>query len=142
MRVTDTSGASATDAVTIFVGAPAQPTTLTFSPLADARVDEATPETNFGTSIRLQATASLPRRESYLRFNLSGISGPVLSAKLRLSATTDGTKDGPALFRAGDSWSESGLTWAEPARPRRPTRWPTWAQSRSGRSPSTTHGRS
>jgi glucose/arabinose dehydrogenase/PKD repeat protein len=112
LRVTDTFGASATNAVTIYVGAPAQATTVTFSPLADARVDEATPETNFGTSSRLQATASLPRRESYLRFNLSGISGPVLGAKLRLSATTDGTKDGPALFRAGDSWSESGLTWA------------------------------
>ena len=38
--------------------------------------------------------------------------GPVLSAKLRLSSTTDGTKDGPALFRAGDAWTESGLTWA------------------------------
>ena len=112
LRVTDTFGASATSAVTIFAGGPAQPTTLTFFPIADARADEATPEANFGTSIRLQATGSLPRRESYLRFNLAGISGPILSAKLRLSATTDGTKDGPALFRAGDSWSESGLTWA------------------------------
>jgi PKD repeat protein/glucose/arabinose dehydrogenase len=112
LRVTDTSGASDTDTVTIFAEGPAQPTTLTFFPLADARVEEANPDTNFGTSARLQATASIPRRESYLRFRVTGISGPVLSARLRLTSTTDGTKDGPALFRTSDSWSENILTWA------------------------------
>ncbi len=112
LRVTDTSGATAIDAITIFAGGPAQPTTLTFFPVADARVDEASPETNFGTSTRLQATGSVPRRESYLRFNPAGINGRILSAKLRLSSTTDGTKDGPALHRADSSWSESALTWS------------------------------
>ncbi len=112
LRVTDMFGASATDAITIFAGGPAQPTTLTFFPLADARVDEGSPDTNFGTSTRLQATGSVPRRESYLRFRPVGISGRVISASLRLTSTTDGTKDGPALFRAGDSWDESALTWS------------------------------
>ena len=69
----------------------------------------------------LQATGSVPRRESYLRFQLAGINGRVVSAKLRLTSTTDGTKDGPALFRAGDSWSESALTWSNrPARDAQP----------------------
>ena len=68
-------GDSATDSLTIHVGEPAQLTTLTFSPSADARVEEANPATNFGTSIKLQATASMPSRESYLRFQLAGHHG-------------------------------------------------------------------
>ena len=51
-------------------------------------------------------------RESYLRFQLAGIGGRVVSAKLRLTATADGTLDGPALYSAGTAWTETGLTWA------------------------------
>jgi glucose/arabinose dehydrogenase/PKD repeat protein len=117
LRVTDTSGASATDTLTIHVSPPAETATLTFPSVADARVEEANPFTNFGTSIRLQATASIPARESYLRFQPAGITGPVVSAKLRLTSTTDGTKDGPALYAAGGGWTETGLTWStRPAR--------------------------
>ena len=112
LRVTDTSGASATDTVTIHVGAPAETATLSFSPVADARVEEANPLTNFGTSSRLQATSTIPARESYLRFQLAGITGRVVSAKLRLTSTTDGTKDGPALYGTGNAWSETQITWA------------------------------
>ena len=121
LRVTDTSGASATDTITIFAGGPADLRTLTFTPVADARADEGSPETNFGASSKLQATGSVPRRESYLRFQLLGISGPVVSARLRLTSTTDGTKDGPALYRSGGSWSEGELTWANrPSRDEQP----------------------
>ena len=112
LRVTDTSGATGTDSLTINVNEPVELTTLTFSPSADARVEEANPTTNFGSSIKLQATASIPSRESYLRFQLAGITGRVVSAKLRLTSTTDGTKDGPALYSAGDAWTETGLSWA------------------------------
>ena len=117
LRVTDTSGATATDALTIHVSEPPELTTLTFTPVADARVEEANPLTNFGGSSRLQATATVPRRESYLRFQLTGITGRVVGAKLSLTSTTDGTKDGPALHRAAGDWTEAGLMWANrPAR--------------------------
>jgi glucose/arabinose dehydrogenase/chitodextrinase len=112
LRVTDTSGATATDTLTIHVQPPAELTTLTFTPVADARVEEANPATNFGSSSKLQATASVPSRESYLRFQLAGITGRVVSAQLRLTSTTDGTKDGPALFRVGGDWTESAITWS------------------------------
>jgi glucose/arabinose dehydrogenase len=87
-------------------------TTLTFSPVADTRVEDAMPSANFGTSSKLQAGGGLPKRESYLRFDLSGITGPVVNAKLVLTSTTDGTKDGPALYGAGGGWNETELAWS------------------------------
>ena len=29
-----------------------------------------------------------------------------------MTSTTDGTKDGPALYGAGGGWSETGLAWS------------------------------
>ena len=42
--------------------------------------------------------------ESYLRFQVSGITGPIQSAKLRLRAGSNGTVDGPAVFTASNTW--------------------------------------
>jgi len=83
--------------------------TLTFAPSADARVEAALPTTNFGGSGWLGADLS-PRMESYLRFSVSGLTGPVSSAKLRLYAT-DGSSDGPRVYRSAGGWTEGGLTW-------------------------------
>ena len=95
------------------VTTPAAPTTtLTFSPLADARVDQATAAANYGTSNTLQALGGNKLRESYLRFGVAGISGRVVTAKLRLTATADGTTDGPALYTATGAWTEAAVTWA------------------------------
>jgi chitodextrinase len=92
---------------------PAAPlTTVTFTPVADARVEDGMPSANFGTSTKLQAGAGVPKRESYLRFQLAGITGPVVDAKLRMTSTTDGTKDGPALYGAGGGWNETELAWS------------------------------
>ena len=92
---------------------PAAPlTTLTFSPVADTRVEDGMPSSNFGTSIKLQAGGGVPRRESYLRFQTASITGPVVSARLKLTSTTDGTKDGPALYGAGGGWNETELAWS------------------------------
>jgi hypothetical protein len=52
------------------------------------------------------------RSETYLRFTLSGITGTVQAAKLRIHTANDGTSNGPALFGASNTWTESGLTWA------------------------------
>ena len=91
---------------------PAAPlTTLTFSPVADTRVEDGMPNSNFGTSTKLQAGGGVPKRESYLRFQTAGITGPVVSATLRMTSTTDGTKDGPALYGAGGGWNETELAW-------------------------------
>jgi hypothetical protein len=53
---------------------------------------------------------SSPLPESYLRFNVSGISGSLVNAKLRLFAT-NGTSNGPELHTAPNTWDETSITW-------------------------------
>jgi acid phosphatase type 7 len=94
--------------------------TLTFAPQADARVEEASAATNFGTATALRTDGGTdPDVETYLTFNVAAVSGTVRSAKLRLYAFS-GTADGPAVYATTSSWFESGpgsLTWSNrPAR--------------------------
>jgi hypothetical protein len=95
-------------------------TTLSFVVEADARVEEVKPTTNFGTASKLRADAGRdPDIESYLRFSVTGVSGPVLNARLRVYAMS-GTANGPAVYATSNGWVESGsggITWAtRPAR--------------------------
>jgi chitodextrinase len=94
------------------------PTTLNLKPAADARVQEANPTTNYGTSFLRADGGSDPDVESYLRFDVAGPAGRTLqSAKLRLFTTSDGTVNGPAAYSSDNAWSETGITWAN-RRPR------------------------
>jgi hypothetical protein len=86
------------------------PTTLTFSPDADSYVDNTTPNTNFGSSSTLKVDTSPNIRNAYLRFTISGASGTIESAKLRLFSV-DPTNDGPQLFATSNTWTESSITW-------------------------------
>ena len=87
------------------------PETLTFSPEADAYVDEAQPAANFGTSTLLSVDSGAgTTQQSFVRFSVSGISGPVLDAKVRVYAT-NGSTNGPAVYGTSNSWSETGVTW-------------------------------
>ncbi|MDQ3668757.1 MAG: Ig-like domain-containing protein [Actinomycetota bacterium] len=92
-----------------------QTETVTFSAEADARVEELAPTTNYGADPKLSADLS-PNVESYLRFDVAGLDMGVLSAKLRLYAV-NGSSNGPAVYRAGDAWTEAGIVWSnKPAR--------------------------
>jgi myo-inositol-hexaphosphate 3-phosphohydrolase/outer membrane biosynthesis protein TonB len=87
------------------------PVTRTFFPSDDGRVEEAAPTTNYGRDAELRAVASDGRSvESYLRFTVTGLSGSVQSATLRVYATS-GTSDAPAVYRTGTDWREDGITW-------------------------------
>ncbi|MDC0711248.1 DNRLRE domain-containing protein [Stigmatella sp. ncwal1] len=83
--------------------------TRTFAAVADARVEATNSGQNFGTSSTLKADTS-PDYSSYLRFELSGLTGTVRSAKLRLYMT-DASTTGPAVSSTGASWQESTLTF-------------------------------
>ena len=83
----------------------------TYSAEADARVEEAAPDGNFGLSSYVRADGGGdPEVDSYLRFSVTGLSGLVTSAKVRLYATSPSV-DGPSLYAAGDDWSERAVTW-------------------------------
>jgi len=88
---------------------------LTFAPVADARVAQASPTTNYGAQTNLQAGAATgSAQNSYLRFNVSGITQPVQSVKLRVYCTTNATNNGPAAYLADNTWTETGtggITW-------------------------------
>ena len=91
----------------------AAPTTgpVIFTPVADARVEQALPTTSFGSAVALISDTS-PRNETYLRFTVTGLSGPVQSATLRLWVL-DATSNGPPVSScASTTWSETGITWA------------------------------
>ena len=97
---------------------PPPPTTLTFAPVADADVNEGSPNTNYGTNILLRLDGGAdPDREGYLRFNVSGITGTVQSAKLRLYSP-NGTDNGPEVYPVSDTtWGETAIKWSnKPAR--------------------------
>jgi hypothetical protein len=84
--------------------------TLSFAPDADAHVKSAYPGTNYGTVNNLRLT--YPGINSYLKFTVTGVSGPVRSAKIRLFAY-DGSDVAGSIYSVSDTtWSEGGLTWS------------------------------
>jgi hypothetical protein len=82
---------------------------VTVAPEADARVEETNATANFGTNPVLISDLS-PNAESYLRFSVTDIEGTVASATLRLFVT-NGSSNGPAVYSAGNDWTETGVTW-------------------------------
>jgi glucose/arabinose dehydrogenase/PKD repeat protein len=86
--------------------------TVTFAAEADARVESFEPNVNYATDrLRTDSVDSGEgTAESMLRFQVGGVSGRVMSAKLRLRAES-GTVDGPAVRGITNSWSETDLTW-------------------------------
>ncbi|MEZ4711209.1 MAG: DNRLRE domain-containing protein [Caldilineaceae bacterium] len=81
---------------------------LTLGAAADARVLQINPAVNYGTLSRLDVDS--PGEESYIRFNVSGVTGAVQSATLRLWVG-NGSSNGPSLYHTDNSWSETGITW-------------------------------
>jgi hypothetical protein len=74
-------------------------------------VEQASPAANFGTSPTL-IIDTRPRTETYLRFTVAGLTGPVQSARLRLWVL-DPTTNGPPVSSCGSAtWAETGLTWS------------------------------
>jgi hypothetical protein len=83
-----------------------------FSPQADAHVEESSTGTNYGTGSKVRADGGAGENaETYASFNVTGLSGAVIDAKLRLYAYTD-TVDGPAVHSAGSGWTETGINWS------------------------------
>ena len=89
--------------------------------MADAYVAADLPTTNFGTATQVIVDGS-PARELLLRFDLSSLSGPVQSAKLRVHAanvSNAGSPDGGAVSLVNSTtWAENTVTYNT-----RPTAW-------------------
>lgn len=90
----------------------------TFAPSDDAQVKSSRPTSNYGaqTSLRLRLS-STEDIDSYLKFQVSGLSAPVQRATLRLFVT-DSSPVGGSVYAVANtyrnsstSWTEQGLTW-------------------------------
>lgn len=106
---TTASSRQATAPATATATATVTAQTLLFAPEADARVEQQTPDQTFGLERELGVDRE-PPVASYLKFRVSGITGGVQRAVLRLSVA-NGTDSGPYLFLAGTEWTEESITW-------------------------------
>jgi hypothetical protein len=92
--------------------APAAAAQATLGPVADAYVSSATPNSNTGGSTTLRVDGS-PTVRSYLRFDLSGITGSITSATLRVRANSSQSTGYSVRTPASPaSWGETTITYA------------------------------
>lgn len=84
--------------------------TLRFAPVADARVEQASPAENFGGAPSLSSDLD-PRSEGYLRFEVSGVSGRAITGAILRLYVTNGTGARPAVLATSPDWDESTITW-------------------------------
>jgi hypothetical protein len=91
--------------------------TLTVVPTADAKVNSLSPSRNYGREDFLRARlASDQTYRSYLRFDVAGVSRPIVKAKLRMLVIDD-SPIGGEIRTTSASWSETGVTWANAPAP-------------------------
>lgn len=84
------------------------PNIITMPSTGDARVLQANPTTNYATATRLDVDS--PGEQSYIRFNVSGVTGTVTSAVVRLYVT-NGSSNGPSIYLTSNTWAENTITW-------------------------------
>ena len=114
-RASDGSAQSPTATVTITVSASGGGSTLTFAPSDDATVKQAAPTATFNDGSLIVRKAS-NNAHTYLKFTVSGLTGPPQTAKLRLFVTDPSPNAGPVFTASnttpsGTAWSEGTLTW-------------------------------
>src|SRR5690606_38547787 len=88
--------------------------TFEFIASEDATVNQSSPGSNYGNSSVLEVES--PGLDSYMKFSVTGVSGTVNSAVIRVYAT-NGTIDGPSIYTSPSTWSESTINYTN-----RPTR--------------------
>jgi glucose/arabinose dehydrogenase/PKD repeat protein len=82
---------------------------ISFVPIADAQIRSNQASKNFGTSTTLRVRLNQSR--SYLKFTVTGLTGPPTSAVLRLRVIDGSTSGGSVYHLTNTTWTESGITW-------------------------------
>src|SRR3954466_14516635 len=85
--------------------------TLTTSITADAYVKQSKPDRNYGLVDTVNVSGTDDPRKGYVKFTIANVSGSITHAVLRLYVGDNGTNNGPALYGASTTWSETTITW-------------------------------
>jgi PKD repeat protein len=113
------SGGSSSATQQVTVTAPT-PGTLTVNARDDAQVKSTTPGKKYGSlptlSVREATVSGDVTYRTYLKFQVSGLTGTVSDVRLKLkvdgSSGSDGPDSGDVYLVSGTSWSESTLSWS------------------------------
>ncbi|MFQ5605522.1 MAG: DNRLRE domain-containing protein, partial [bacterium] len=109
LKVFDERGASSTDVVSVTVNA-ITPTTVSFIPTDDSYVRSNRKLNNYGRRRDLRVRNSSTTFHSFLKFDVTGLSGSILNAKVRLKVR-NGSKDGGSIYAVTNDWNEDNVTW-------------------------------
>jgi len=103
---TNASGQSTAATVTT----PPPASSFTINPSADAYVNASNAARNYGSSSQLRTDAS-PDVRSYIRFDVSGVTGPVTAATLRIHANSSSSVGVDVSEVTDTTWTEGGITY-------------------------------
>ena len=111
LPVPDVPNVDTTNETSTTAPASTSSTTVSIPVTADAMVGSTSPSQNLGATDSVRGSAEGDEFRPYLQFDVSGLTGTVTSAVLRLYVL-DGT--GSTSWHAvASTWSESSLTWAD-----------------------------
>jgi PKD repeat protein len=113
LTVSNASGSNSTSrTVTVAAaGGGGAPVTTRFLAVEDAMVKSSSATTNYGTYAYVSAAVqSGTTYRGYIKFDVTGLTGTVINAKLRVHAW-DGSVDSGTWYTAPSTWSESTLNW-------------------------------
>jgi len=85
--------------------------TLNFTPVADTYADKRNPTESYGDNPDLRVGGGDAERIVYLRFDVQGIEGEILSATLSLTCINGSVEGGGSAYTVGNDWEENTLTW-------------------------------
>ncbi len=116
IAVTNASG-TGTSSADFVVTSTGGSNTLIFNPADDVFVWSANPSNNYASSPELRVRKTSADQIAYFKFNVTGLTGSVVSAKLRLLCI-DSSPDGGSIYKVSNNflnnstpWTEGGLIW-------------------------------
>ncbi len=83
---------------------------VTFIATEDAHVDSSKPKANYGNVKTLKVRNAAADQIAYLKFSVTGLTGSVQSATLRLYVN-NASPDGGTAYSVANNWTEGGIKW-------------------------------
>ncbi len=114
--IKDNGGVTSNTATVTVTVSGGQTQTLTFESTDDGQVKHSAPGTNYGT--KETGKVEEGKFSVYFKFNVTGLSGAVTNAKIRLQVTSDladGSDQGGSMFAASNNHSSNNTAWTESA---------------------------